>query len=267
MVKAVDTVGHESPNSASTQVNSTDSLVPNVIEVIDFKADGWLGTRTNCSIVGGNLVANILDSFYGEDEQSFYGLAAESLYDSAISQAMVYTTEETFIGSALANSFAVLNWTALGNNPVVEYRQVYPTPFYGADGDSKYGVDDNASFYGENTDFLPMPSSIFMQNGVYQFRISLGTGVIGEVSEFNLSIDVPDIVEVVNNHLVNGGAIPYTRNFTAITNVQATLQQNALGVVTIRVDKSVSLAPTITGYNSSQIATSGALADIVLQGY
>jgi hypothetical protein len=267
MVKAVDTVGHESPNSASTQVNSTDSLVPNVIEVIDFKAGGWLGTRTNCSIVGGNLVANILDSFYGEDEQSFYGLAAESLYDSAISQAMVYTTEETFIGSALANSFAVLNWTALGNNPVVEYRQVYPTPFYGADGDSKYGVDDNASFYGENTDFLPMPSSIFMQNGVYQFRISLGTGVIGEVSEFNLSIDVPDIVEVVNNHLVNGGAIPYTRNFTAITNVQATLQQNGLGVVTIRVDKSVPLAPTITGYNSSQIATSGALADIVLQGY
>lgn len=267
MVKAVDTVGHESPNSASTQVNSTDSLVPNVIEVIDFKADGWLGTRTNCSIVGGNLVADILDSFYGEDEQSFYGLAAESLYDSAISQAMVYTTEETFIGSALAGSFAVLNWTALGNNPVVEYRQVYPTPFYGADGDSKYGFDDNASFYGENTDFLPMPSSIVMQNGVYQFRISLGTGVIGEVSEFNLSIDVPDIVEVVNNHVVNGGAIPYSRNFTAITNVQATLQQNGLGVVTIRVDKSVPLAPTITGYNSSQIATSGALADIVLQGY
>jgi len=267
MVKAVDTVGHESPNSASTQVNSTDSLVPNVIEVIDFKADGWLGTRTNCSIVGGNLVADILDSFYGEDEQSFYGLAAESLYDSAISQAMVYTTEETFIGSALAGSFAVLNWAALGNNPVVEYRQIYPTPFYGADGDSKYGFDDNASFYGENTDFLPMPSSIVMQNGVYQFRISLGTGTIGEVTEFNLSIDVPDIVEVVNNHLVNGGAIPYTRNFTAITNVQATLQQNALGVVTIRVDKSVPLAPTITGYNSSQIATSGALADIVLQGY
>lgn len=267
MVKAVDTVGHESPNSASTQVNTSDPLVPNVIEVIDFKADGWLGTRTNCTVVGGNLVADILDSFYGEDEQSFYGLAAESLYDSAISQAMVYTTEETFIGSALAGSYAVLNWAALGNNPVVEYRQVYPTPFYGADGDSKYGADPDASFYGENTDFLPMPSSIVMQNGVYQFRISLGTGVIGEVTEFNLAIDVPDLVEVVSNHVVNGGAIPYTRNFTAITNVQATLQQNSLGVVTIRVDKSVPLAPTITGYNSSQIATSGALADIVLQGY
>lgn len=267
MVKAVDTVGHESPNSASVQVNSTDSLVPNVIDVIDFKAGGWLGTRTNCSIVGGNLVANILDSFYGEDAQSFYGEAAESLYDSAISQAMVYTTEETYIGTALTGSSGVLHWTALGNNPVVEYRQIYPTPFYGADGDSKYGADPDASFYGENTDFLPMPSSIVMQNGVYQFRISLGTGVIGEVSEFNLAVDVPDIVEVVNNFTVTGGAIPYTRNFTAITNVQATLQQNSLGVVTIRVDKSVPLAPTITGYNSSQIATTGAKADIVLQGY
>ena len=267
MVKAVDTVGHESISPASAQLNTSDPLVPNVIEVIDFKADGWLGTKVNCTVVGGNLVANILDSFYGEDAQSFYGQDTYSLYGSAVAQAMVYTTEETFINTALAGSTAILNWSALGNNPVVEYKQVYPTPFYGADGDSKYGIDDNASFYGANTDFQPMPASIVMQNGVYQFRISLGTGTIGEVTEFNLAIDVPDIIEVVNNHVVTGGAIPYTRNFTAITNVQATMQQNTLGVVTIRVDKSVPLAPTITGYNSSQIATSGALADIVLQGY
>jgi hypothetical protein len=267
MVKAVDTVGHESISPASAQLNTSDPLVPNVIEVIDFKADGWLGTKVNCTVVGGNLVANILDSFYGEDAQSFYGQDTYSLYGSAVAQAMVYTTEETFINTALAGSTAILNWSALGNNPVVEYKQVYPTPFYGADGDSKYGFDDNASFYGANTDFQPMPASIVMQNGVYQFRISLGTGTIGEVTEFNLAIDVPDIIEVVNNHVVNGGAIPYTRNFTAITNVQATMQQNTLGVITIRVDKSVPLAPTITGYNSSQIATSGALADIVLQGY
>lgn len=267
MVKAIDTAGHESVSPASVQLNTSDPLVPNVIEVIDFKADGWLGTKVNCTVVGGNLVANILDSFYGEDAQSFYGQDTYSLYGSAVAQAMVYTTEETFINTALAGSTAVLNWAALGNNPVVEYKQVYPTPFYGADGDSKYGFDDNASFYGENTDFQPMPASIVMQNGVYQFRISLGTGTIGEVTEFNLAIDVPDIIEVVNNHVVNGGAIPYTRNFTAITNVQATMQQNTLGVITIRVDKSVPLAPTITGYNSSQIATSGALADIVLQGY
>jgi hypothetical protein len=267
MVKAVDTVGHESANVASVQLNTSDPLVPNVIEVIDYKAGGWLGTKVNCSVVGGNLVANILDSFYGEDAQSFYGQDTYSLYGSAIAQAMVYTTEETYIGSALAGSMGVLNWAAIGNNPTVEYKQVYPTPFYGADGNSKYGIDDNASFYGENTDFQPMPSSITMQNGVYQFRISLGTGAVGEVTEFNLAVDVPDIVEVVNNLVVTGGAIPYTRNFTAITNVQATMQQNTLGVVTIRVDKSVPLAPTITGYNSSQIATSGALADIVLQGY
>lgn len=267
MVKAVDTVGHESVNTASVQLNTSDPLVPNVIEVIDFKAGGWLGTKINCSVVGGNLVANILDSFYGEDDQSFYGQDTYSLYGSAIAQAMVYTTEETYIGSALAGSMGVLNWTALGNNPAVEYRQIYATPFYGADGNSKYGIDDNASFYGEIGDFLPMPSSIVMQNGYYQFRISLGTGASSSVTQFNLAVDVPDIVEVVNNFTVTGGAIPYTRNFTSITNVQATMQQNTLGVVTIRVDKSVPLAPTITGYNSSQIATSGAKADIVLQGY
>jgi hypothetical protein len=269
MVKAVDTAGNESPSIASTQVNtsSSSSLVPNVFAVIDFKANGWQGTLNNCSVVGGNLVANVVDSFYGSDLQSFYGQDTYSLYGSAVAQAMSYTTAETQIGSALAGSVGVLNWTATGNNPVVEYRQIYATPFYGADGDSKYGIDDNASFYGGISDFLPMPASIVMQNGVYQFRISLGSGSVGQVSQFNLAVDVPDIVEVVNNLTVTGGAIPYTRNFTAITNIQATLQQNALGVVAITVDKSVPLTPTITGYNSSQVATSGAKADIVLQGY
>jgi len=76
-------------------------------------------------------------------------------------------------------------------------------------------------------------------------------------------------VNVLNspNYVVTGGAIAYTKNFTSITNVQATLQQNGVGVVTLRVDKTNPLAPTITGYNSSQIATSGATADITLQGY
>jgi hypothetical protein len=179
----------------------------------------------------------------------------------------MYTTEQTYINSALAGSVGVLYWTAEGNSPNIEYRQIYATPFYGADGDSKYGIDDNASFYGEDSPFLPMPSSIVVQNGYYQFRISLQSGTIGEVSQFEFAIDAPDIVEVVSNHIVTGGVIPYTKDFTVITAIQATLQQNALGVVTLRVDKTNPLAPTITGYNSSQIATSGAKADITLQGY
>jgi hypothetical protein len=269
LIKAVDTEGHESVNAAAINLNVSDSnLIANVIDVIDFKADGWLGDKVNCSVIGGDLVADLNTSFYGEDDQTFYHGDTESFYDADVYKALTYTTLETYISNALAGSVGVLYWTAEGNNPIVEYRQVYAPSFYGADSDSKYGIDDNASFYGGgDTPFLPMPSSIVVQNGYYQFRISLGTGAVGKVTQFNFAVDAPDIIEVLPNYVVTGGAIAYTKNFTSITNVQATLQQNGVGVVTLRVDKTNPLAPTITGYNSSQIATSGATADITLQGY
>jgi hypothetical protein len=267
MVKAVDTVGNESLNAAYVQLNTTDTLLANVVEVIDFKADGWPGIITNATIVGGNLVATVDDSFYGLDDQSFYGLDSEPFYTLATVESLQYTTDPVFIISALSGSSGVLNWTALGNAINVEYRLVNDSPFYGADGDSKYGIDPNASFYGQDNPFIPMPSSIVMANDIYQFRITIGTGTVGEVSAFNFVIDAPDLVEVIPNHIVTGGAIPYTKNFTSIKAVQATLQQNALGVVTLRVDKTVPLAPTLTGYNSANAATSGAKADITLQGY
>lgn len=267
MVKAVDTVGNESLNATYVQLNTTDTLLANVVEVIDFKADGWPGTITNATIIGGDLEANVDDSFYGLDDQSFYGLDAESFYTLSTVESLQYTTDPVYIISALAGSIGVLNWTALGNAINVEYRLVNDSPFYGADGDSKYGIDPNASFYGQDNPFIPMPSSIVMANDIYQFRITIGTGTVGEVSNFNFVIDAPDLVEVIPNHIVTGGAIPYTKNFTSIKAVQATLQQNALGVVTLRVDKTVPLAPTLTGYNSANTATSGAKADITLQGY
>lgn len=267
MIKAVDTEGHESVDAAVVQLNTTDVLISNVVETIDFKAGGFLGTKVDCSVISGDLIADVNDSFYGADDQSFYNDDTLPFYEIATVKAMVYTTEETFINSALAGSIGVLNWTALGNGVTVEYRQVGAESFYGADADSKYGANDSAWFYGEDSPFLPMPSNIVVNNGVYQFRISIGTGSIGEVTEFNFVIDAPDLIEVIPNYVMTGGTIAYTKNFTSIQAIQATLQQNGLGVVTLRIDKTVPLAPTITGYNSSQIATSGALADITLQGY
>jgi hypothetical protein len=267
MVKAVDTVGNESLTAAHVQLNTTDTLLANVVEVIDFKADGWPGTITNATIVGGNLVAIVDDSFYGANDQSFYELDSDSFYQLAAVESLQYTTNEIYIVNALEGSSGVLNWDAQGNAINVEYRLVNNSSFYGADGDSKYGIDPNASFYGEDNAFIPMPSSIVMENDIYQFRITIGTGTIGEVTNFNFVIDAPDLVEVIPNHIVTGGVIPYTKNFTSIKAVQATLQQNLLGVVTLRVDKTVPLAPTLTGYNSADTATSGAKADITLQGY
>jgi hypothetical protein len=84
-----------------------------------------------------------------------------------------------------------------------------------------------------------------------------------------LTIDAPDIVETVSDLTISssGTAIPYTKTFTSIKVVHATLQANGSGAVTVEIDKSSPLAPTIKAYNSSHTAVSGAKADIFLQGY
>jgi len=93
--------------------------------------------------------------------------------------------------------------------------------------------------------------------------------VQGKITAMAMVIDAPDVVERISDLTISssGTAIPYTKNFTAIQVVNATLQTNGSGAVTVEVDKTSPLAPKIKAYNSSHVAVSGAKADIFLQGY
>jgi hypothetical protein len=272
MGKAIDTSGNESTNTANIVMNLGDPTIANVVEMWDFGALSWPNSAADSSgwtIVSTFPSANALDSLYGTDDQSFFGAATDSFYDASAYAQMVFVTNQIAVSSALAGSIMTLTVQSQGTDLKVDYRLAGPGSKYGPDGASFYGADSDP-FYGPPGDWLPWPGQIVAANDVYQFRVIIGAGVTqGILQSMVLVIDAPDINESLANVAVSssGTAIPFTKPFTVIKGVQATLQANGSGAVTVEIDKSVAIAPVIRAFNSSHVAVSGATADILLQGY
>ena len=268
MGKALDTSGNESQATANIFADLGDAAIANIIETFDFDP-AYLGTLTGCTVSGGDVVADSLDSFYGTDEQSFYGADADSFYEPSAFGAMSYVTEDVAINSALAGSLMTLALTTQGADLIVEYRQADPAPFYGADGESFYGADADP-FYGVPGAWMPWPGQVIAANDVYNFRAGIGAGATqGKITAMLLTIDAPDMVEELADVAIGSGGttIAYTRPFTSIKTVQATLQANGSGAETVEIDKTSPLAPSIKAYNAAHTAVSGSTADITLKGY
>jgi hypothetical protein len=270
MGKAVDTSGNESLATANIFTDLGDAPIQNVVETIDLDALAYPGTISGGSVVGGDIVADNLDSFYGTGTQSFYGAELDPFYDASTFAQVTYTTDNTTITSALAGSLMTLQVDTQGVDLVIEYRFPDSTPFYDADGASFYGADVDPFYAGVQGAWIPWPGQVVAKNDVYQFRVTLGAGTTqGVISTMSIIIDAPDIVEYIDDLAISslGTTIPYTKVFNVIKNVQATLQSNASGAETIEIDKTVNLIPKIKAYNSSHTAVSGATSDITIRGY
>ena len=273
MGKAIDTSGNYSLATANIVMNLGDPPIANVVEQWDFNALSWPNSAADSSgwtIVSGKPTANALDSFYGTDDQSFYGTDTDSMYDAGAYAQMVYVTNEIAVSSALAGSVMTLVTQSVGADLIIEYRLAGPSSFYGPDGASFYGETDADSFYEAPGPWLPWPGQIVADRDVYQFRVTIGAGPVqGILQSMVLTIDAPDIFEALANVSVSssGTTIPYTKTFASIKTVQAQLQANGSGAITVEIDKTVPLAPVIRAYNSAHTAVSGATADITIQGY
>lgn len=268
MIKAIDTSGNYSYLPALIVTDLGDAPLANVIETIAFDPV-FDGVLTNCTISGGDLLAGALDSFYGPDAASFYDAATDPFYLASAFGVMVYTTPDTYISSALAGSMATLVIDYVGSSLTIEYRLSNPEPFYGVSGDSFYGPDGD-EFYPGSGEWMPWPGQISVVNDVYQFRVTIGAGATqGRINAMSLVIDAPDLLESVNDLSVSaaGTAIPYTKPFTSIKNIQATLQANGSGAVTVEINKTTPLAPTAKCFNSAHTAVSGATVDFLMKGY
>jgi hypothetical protein len=269
MGKAVDTTGNESRASSNIVTDLGDPYIANVVEVIDLQAQSFPGTVTGGGLVDGALLADATDSAYGTDNQSFFGQDNDPAYDLSSYAQMVYTSSEILIASALAGSVATLDIASQGADLTIEYRFAGPSSAYGPDGDSAYGADAEP-FFDAPGSWIPWPGQIVVRNDAYQFRVTLGAGAThGHISALSLTIDAPDMVEDLSDLTISsaGTAIPYTSDFTAITNIQATLQAGASGAVSLEIDKTNPLTPVVKAYNASHVAVSGATADIRLKGY
>jgi hypothetical protein len=268
MIKAIDTTGNYSYLPANIVANLGDAPISNVVETIAFDPS-FNGTLTNCTISGGDLLAGALDSFYDNPDASFYGADTDPFYLTSSFGAMVYTTTDTYVASALAGSVATLAIDYEGSSLLIEYRLSNPDPLYGADGDSFYGADSDEFYPGQGV-WMSWPGQIAVNNDVYQFRITIGSGAVqGRINAMSLVIDAPDLLESVDDVAVSaaGTPIPYIKNFTSIKNIQATLQSNGSGAVTVEIDKTLPLSPTAKCFDNTHTAVSGASVDFSLKGY
>lgn len=272
MGKAQDTSGNQSLATANIVMNLGDPSIANVIEQWDFDALGWpfeAAESSGWTIDAGKPSADSLDSFYGTDDQSFYGGDTDSFYEPGAYGQMVYVTPPIAITSALAGSIMTVLADAQGIDLHIDYRLAGPGTFYGPDNDSFYGADADP-FYGPPGGWQPWPGQLVASRDAYQFRVTIGAGIErGVLQSLVVTIDAPDIEEVIEDLAIAaaGTAIPFTKPFTVIKAITATLQTNGSGAVTVETNKTLPLAPVIRAFSAAHTAVSGATADIVLKGY
>lgn len=269
MIKAVDTSGNPSNQAAAIVQDLGDAPVANVVETIDLDALGYPGTLVGGSRSGGDLLATNINGFYGPGMQSFYGQGSDSFYKNTSYDAMVYVSSAMAVGKALAGSLGTLVIAYAGVDLRIDYRMAGQQPFYGPGTGSFYGAGPDP-FYGAPGAWLPWPGQMAMENDVYQFRVSIGSGALrGQLKNFAVVIDAPDIVEYVNDLSVSaiGTAIPYSKPFTKITNIQVTLQANLSGAETVEINKALPMTPKARAFNSAHTAVAGSTIDLILKGY
>ena len=269
MVKAIDTTDHESVMATHVLVDMGNFAVANVVQSEAFDPT-FPGTLEGCSIVGGDLLANSADSFYGAVTESFYGPDAEPFYkESAGYSRLTYTTDAIEITNAVEGSVTTLDVIADGASITVEYREFSNPPFYGADTDPFYGPDTLPFYRITGLAWKPWRGQAKLPNGSYQWRVSIDSSTVrGRLYSMELLVDAPDRTQIFTDLVISssGTAVPYT--LPDVSGIKSTMvtppHANGVGAVRTEVDKTNPLAPVIFCYNSSDVAVSGAKVDIIL---
>lgn len=90
LVKAVDSSHIESTNAAALYVDWGNRVVANVVETIDYKADGWPGTLVGGAVVLENLEANAGTPWWTSDAAPFWTNNSAAFWGTS-SEEMTYT--------------------------------------------------------------------------------------------------------------------------------------------------------------------------------
>jgi hypothetical protein len=266
LIKAVDNTGNESENPAIITTNLGDALVDNIVNSWPQHTT-WPGTKTNASVVGGQLVASATDLFYGADEEPFYGMDTSAFYALSQSQSMRY--EWDVISNAPGR--LTLSHSIVASSYTIEYARDNAEPFYGIGGDFFYGPDADP-FYGQPQDWAVWPGYADAPNGeMFRFRITTAGGSGAEVMQtLQANLDVPDITVNTNDLAVSatGTRLAVPAGLLAIKNIQITVQADGNGGVTARyADKTnTTLGPMVFVLNAAGTQVPG-LIDAVIQAY
>lgn len=267
LIRAVDTSGNVSAASAVITANLGDLDLANLLLSYP-QAPGWAdGVLTGGSVVSGAIEADDTDLFFGPDSEPFFGAGTAVFYDASTYASMAYewTVSLTDVG------LLQLQHSITASQYGIEYRRDSQEAFYGADDGLFYDDVDTEPFFGQPGAWSVWPGSIVItSNEQVQLRISTAGGSQqGVVSVATVVLDVPDIVEQVNDLVVSpsGTRLPLESSYRAISNVLLTVQADGNGGITSIVDdKSATLGPLVRVLDASGSAVAG-LIDATVQGY
>jgi hypothetical protein len=233
-ITAVDAAGLESEIPATLYNDMGIFETANIVEQVDFRTLLWPGSLTGGIISGGDIVANSTSNFYGDDGAPFYGDSADDFYTIDNWDSIVYESSVITFPSKWNGSDMILTYAVEGQSVSIQYKTTNDDPFYGLDADSSadlYGADTDP-FYGNEISY-PWIGKLTLENRDYQVIVTITDARIqGAIRQLAISVDVPDIDETLTDVAigVGGTALPITKQYDVIKNVQLTLQQVGTGV-------------------------------------
>lgn len=256
MVRAIDTSGNLSRETAFLTVGLGDYAPDNLIATSDEKASGFPGTITSGTVDGsGNLVADDTGDSYLPDGTSLYLPGPTALYLPLNYVGMSY--EWTYIPEAEdVPGSAYLTATITGEGWRIEYRRRGSLATYLGNDDEAYLPDDGL-YLGGPTDWARFPGAINVNREAVDFRIVTDPGSrIGEISELSVNIDVADITESFNDLVIlsTGTRVPITKTYRAIDFLGSiTLQDDGYGATGVRkIDMDPISGPKLAAIGASQ---------------
>ncbi len=225
LVKAVDQAGNRSVNAASIVKTVNPPEFDNILETEDFHANGFTGTKTDCTVEGGSgdLVADAEGTlFWPADDQPFWPGDAEPFWDQGY-KGLTYEDSYTPPAASVPNRMTIAI-TVTGDGWSIEYREQ------------------------GGANWLPWPGEIIAQNVTYEFRVTTQPGnTEGRISEFVVQIDVDDVVEFIEDFEIAAAGnprLPITKTYSVIKHVIVTVQGSGAGYATV-IDKDATNGPEV----------------------
>jgi hypothetical protein len=274
MIKAVDTSGNESQLPAVIKADLGDPIVENIIETFDLDALGFPGTITNGTVntISDDLEADAQTPIMWSDDTKDMWMPNDTVLMWAVTQyaAMTYETSVTPT-SAQSGAQMTIDDIIVGEPWQLLYRRNGPSAMWSSDDTTPmWAVDDSVLMWVNAPDFQPWPGAAVALNEQFDFKVTTGQGTTrGIIFNFDIDIDVPDIVERLDDVAIgaSGTRLPITETYNNINNVSITLQDDGGTAETVRVfDKDETLGPLVKVFDSSSVAVTGTI-DATIQGF
>lgn len=269
MVKAVDVAGNESVAPAVVVLGLGDVIRDNVVLTTDYHP-AFPGTVTNGTVNAGVLEAAATgDHWLGDDGNVLWrGEDQNPVWDTQF-LAMVYEAAYTPRGPARLS--LDLTIAALDGWSLEVAEALVGALWEGEDMNPLWsGVDAGAWWAATPGAFFAWPGELQLLRREYRLRLTTFQGTRqARLQALSAVLDVPDVLEDLSDVALGAGGtrLPITKDFTAITGVRLTQQDDGGAAVRLVLkDRDAVLGPLVQGENSAGAGTA-ANVDAQVQGY